>query len=82
MNNVAKIVRHTVAVRAPSKGIPVPGVDNIEGITITMYVIVKKVVNPAIISVRVVVFCIKISLKVNSACLRARARIKYYNLKS
>ena len=42
----------TVAVSVPLKVMPVPGVDRIEGLTITMYDIVKKVVMPAIASVR------------------------------
>jgi hypothetical protein len=42
-------VKHTrtVAVSAPENGIPVPGVERIDGFTTTMYDIVKKVVMPA-----------------------------------
>ena len=36
----------TVAVNAPKKGIPVPGVARIPGLTTTMYAIVTKVVRP------------------------------------
>lgn len=43
---------NTVAVNAPLKAIPVPGVERIDGFTTTMYDIVKKVVMPAIASVR------------------------------
>src|SRR6185503_12499654 len=42
----------TVAVRTPLKAMPVPGVERIVGLTTTMYDIVKKVVIPAIASVR------------------------------
>ena len=48
----------TVAVRTPLKAMPVPGVDRIEGFTTTMYDIVKKVVMPAIASVRMLGFAI------------------------
>jgi hypothetical protein len=40
----------TVAVRAPENVMPVPGVDRIVGLTITMYDIVKNVVTPPTIS--------------------------------
>ena len=42
----------TVAVKTPLKAMPVPGVERIDGFTTTMYDIVKKVVMPAIASVR------------------------------
>src|SRR5262245_55947265 len=40
----------TVAVSTPANGIPVPDPDRIDGLTITMYDIVTKVVSPATIS--------------------------------
>lgn len=43
----------TVAVNTPLKAMPVPGVERIEGFTTTMYAMVKKVVIPAIASVRI-----------------------------
>src|SRR6185369_4546370 len=43
---------NTVAVSTPLKAMPVPGVERIEGFTTTMYDIVKKVVMPAMASVR------------------------------
>src|ERR1044071_1682849 len=42
----------TVAVKTPLKAMPVPEVERIVGFTTTMYDIVKKVVIPAIASVR------------------------------
>src|SRR6185436_17467831 len=45
----------TVAVKTPLKAMPVPGVERIVGLTTTMYDIVKKVVMPAIASVRRVI---------------------------
>ena len=42
----------TVAVKTPLNAMPVPGVERIVGFTTTMYDIVKKVVIPAIASVR------------------------------
>ena len=45
----------TVAVKTPLKAMPVPGVERIVGFTTTMYDIVKKVVIPAIASVRRVI---------------------------
>src|ERR1044071_2045883 len=45
----------TVAVKTPRKAMPVPGVERMVGFTTTMYDIVKKVVMPAIASVRRVI---------------------------
>ena len=46
------MVKHTrtVAVSAPVKGMPVPAVERIAGLTTTMYDIVRNVVTPAMIS--------------------------------
>ena len=40
----------TVALSTPAKGMPVPLVDRMAGLTITMYDIVTNVVSPPIIS--------------------------------
>src|ERR1051326_5895548 len=52
ISNVITKQTSTVAVSTPLNAMPVPGVERIDGFTTTMKAIVKKVVMPAIASVR------------------------------
>ena len=56
-----KALTNTVAVSTPLNGIPAPEI--IDGLTIIMYMVAKKVVMPAIISVLVSVFVTKSTLE-------------------
>lgn len=58
MKSVMMKHTNTVAVSTPLKAMPVPGVERIEGFTTTIYDIVKKVVMPAMASVRMFGFAI------------------------